>query len=151
MIISINNTNKQISFGLYSFDINSSWLDILEYKYNNETNYRSYREFEGKPVQIISILQISHKIRKDGISIFNDGENEEGESLTAKERVLNIFAGFDNGEKIKPVILYRRNNVDECINLFNLHAGCHRLHCSVAYGFKMIPAIIYRKKDLINP
>ncbi len=99
MIISINNTNKRISFGLYNFDIDSSWLDIIEYKYNNETNYRSYQEFKEKPVQIISILQINYKIRKDGIPIFNDGENEEGELLTAKERVLNIFAGFDNGEK----------------------------------------------------
>jgi len=151
MMISINNTNKQISLGLYNFDIDPSWLDILEYKYSNEANYRSYQEFKEKPVQVISILQINHKTRKDGIPIFNDGENEEGELLTAKERVFNIFAGFDNGEKIKPVILYRGNNINECMNVFNLYAGCHRLHCSIAYGFKMIPAIICRKEDLIIP
>ena len=150
MIISVNNINKQISFGLYNFNIDSSWTDILEYKYNNETNYRSYQEFSGQLVQIIPILQIDYKIRKAGVPIFNNGENEEGEMLTAKERTLNIFAGFDNGEKIKPVILYRKANIDKCINLFNLYAGCHRLHCSIVYGFKMIPAIIYRKTDLIT-
>jgi hypothetical protein len=150
MKIFIEDEKKVISFGLFNFKIDKSWLDGVEYKYNSEESYRcSNHEYKGKIVQIVSILQINPKIRTDGSPIFKDGENDEGRSLTAKERVLSILSGYDTGEKIRPVILYRQENTDECVNLFEMYAGCHRLHCSILYGYKKIPAIIYDKKDLI--
>jgi len=148
MEISIKFSKQNISYGLYDFDVDYSWISHLKGNFKNQEYYRSYQEFNGKLVQIVSILQIHHKIRTGAIPIFNDGENDEGILLTAKERVFNILAGFENGEKIKPVILYRHDNTDECINLFKLFAGCHRLHCSLIYGYKKIPAIICRKNEL---
>lgn len=149
MLIIQDNPTKLIKYGLFNFEIDSSWIEILEYKYKDDLHFKSYQEFKDKPVQIVAISQINYKIRKDGTPIFKDGKNNEGMMLTAKERVFNIFSGFENGEKIRPIVLYRQDNVDECVNLFECYDGCHRLHCSIVYGFKMIPAIIYKKQDLI--
>jgi hypothetical protein len=148
MLIIQDNATRRIKYGLFNFEIDSSWIEAIEYKNKDNLHYKSYQEFKEKPVQIVPISQINYKIRKDGTPIFKDGENDEGMALTAKERVMNILAGFENGEKIKPAILYRQDNVDECVNLFECYAGCHRLHCSIIYGFKMIPSVIFPKKDL---
>jgi hypothetical protein len=148
MIITTESKYKTISYGVYEFDIEEAWITPLEYKFKHEENYRSFTEYKEKIVQIVSILQIDNKIRNNNIPIFNDGENDESEIKTAKERVLSIFSGFENGEKIKPIVLYRKQNISECINLFKLTDGCHRLHCSIAYGFKKIPAIIYKESEI---
>jgi hypothetical protein len=147
----ITNLSKyhKISYGVYDFEIESDIIEKVNFAYKDETHYKSFQEFEGNSVQIIPISQINHKIRKNNTPLFNDGINEEGEQLTAKERVLNILSGFDNGQKIKPVKLYREDGVDKCVNLFKMAAGCHRLHCSIAYGFSSIPAVICRKEDCI--
>jgi hypothetical protein len=117
MLIIQDNATRRIKYGLFNFEIDSSWIEAIEYKNKDNLHYKSYQEFKEKPVQIVPISQINYKIRKDGTPIFKDGENDEGMALTAKERVMNILAGFENGEKIKPAILYRQDNVDECVNL----------------------------------
>ena len=138
-----------ISYGLFNFDIDSDILESVEFKYKNEDHYKSYKEYDGKPVQIIPILQIHHIVRSKNIPILKDGENDEGKFLTARERVVNILTGFDEGQNIKPIKLYNYENADESISMFKLSAGCHRLHCSILYGFRSIPATVYEKKDCV--
>jgi hypothetical protein len=137
-----------IKFGSYDFEIETDYLRILEYKNKSEEHYRSFTLFKEKLVLAIPITQINHKIRKDKTEIFKDGENAEGLLLTKKERIMNIFSGFENGINMKPIILYREEKTEEFMNFFELYDGCHRLHCSIAYGFKSIPAIIYKKEEL---
>jgi hypothetical protein len=148
MIITTDSNFKTITCGLFKFEIDPSWINGLKYKFTNEGHYRSYQEYKELPVQIVPISQISHKIRDEKTPIFKDGADDEYKELSAKDRVLRIFSGFENGDKIKPVEIYREKNMNECMNFFKMIAGCHRLHCSIAYGFKMIPAIIHRARDL---
>jgi hypothetical protein len=143
MQIMSGQSKKRYIYGLYDFEIDPNWIAALDYTFANEKHYRSYQEFDAKPVQIVNITQINHKMRDAGTPIFN-----EKKELTAKERTVKILCGFDNGEKIKPVFLYREQGVDECTNLFKLCNGCHRVHCSIVYGFKCVPAVIYQEGEL---
>ena len=138
----INSSSCRIKYGLFDFPFYNEIYNMLEFVNSSDEHYKSCDQFNGLPVIIVPITQITHKIRKDGVPIFNDGIDENtGESLTGKERALRILSGFENGEKLPPIILYRKG-VDEWINFFHLKDGCHRLHCSIAYGYKKIPAII---------
>lgn len=143
----INSSYCRIKYGLFDFEIDNEIYDTLEFSFSEDEHYKSCDQLDGLPVSIIPITQINHKIRGNGIPIFNDGIDENtGEPLTGKERALRILSGFETGDKLPPIILYR-NGVDEWINFFHLKDGCHRLHCSIVYGFKNIPAIITDKID----
>ena len=147
MLITTSNNFKSISYGLYNFEIDLSWLNGIEYTFKNELHYRSYQEYYGKPVQIVNILQINNKMRNSTTPIFNSKTKLNGEIISPMERTVKILCGFENGEKIKPIYLKREENTDECSNLFKTIDGCHRIHCSIIYGFKSIPAVIYQEGE----
>lgn len=137
-----SNPAMHFSYGLFEFDMPSDWISQLDKTYSTDRHYQSYQEYADKLVRTIPITQINHKIRNPGTPIFHDKEG-----MTARERTVRILCGFENREKIIPVFV-RRISRDENVNLFNMIDGCHRLHASIAYGFKFIPAIIFGPDEL---
>ena len=137
-----SNPITHFSYGLFEFDMLTEWISQLDKIYSTDRHYQCYQEYADKHVCVIPITQIDHKIRTPGTPIFHDKEG-----MTARERTVRILCGFDNREKIIPVFV-RRISSDENVNLFTMIDGCHRLHASIAFGFKYIPAIIFRQGEL---
>jgi hypothetical protein len=99
---------------------------------------RAYRvdvaEAKGQRIFEARIDEVGPVRRNPGIGIFN--KNEE---LTGRERVLRILNGFRSNAAIPPIEL-----VDAPAGSpfrYKLTAGTHRLYCSLAVGFRHVPAL----------
>lgn len=91
---------------------------------------------DGHPLLYVRLAEVALVRRDPGVGIFND-DSEAG--LTARERVVSILTAFRVGAALPPVEVVPLPERDTC--RYRLVAGVHRLHCSLAAGFQLIPAI----------
>ncbi len=122
----------------YNFELNDEWI--------KETGFTPCK-VKGEHyvcnqhvISIIEIKDIDHNIRTEGVPIFNDGENEEGDCKTAKDRTTSILNALMQNDPLPPI------KVEQCMAQskfkYTIKEGAHRLHCSIAAGYTKIPAII---------
>jgi hypothetical protein len=99
------------------------------------TAYRvNQRLFQN--VREVLIKDVGPVRRNPGVGIFNDSEEEGG---SARERVVRILRGFRFDNAIPPVEIVEGEAGKP--SRYKLVHGAHRLYCSLAAGFKCVPAI----------
>jgi len=99
------------------------------------TAYRvNQRLFQN--VREVLIGDIGPVSRNPGVGIFN---NCEEEGCSARERVVRILRGFRFDNAIPPVEIVEGEAGKPY--RYKLVHGAHRLYCSLAAGFKCVPAI----------
>jgi hypothetical protein len=88
----------------------------------------------GEAVFEARIDEVEPVRRNPGVGVFDD--NEEA---TARERVVRILRGFNEGVAIPPVTLIKDTSSSPFRYRFG--HGCHRFYCSLAVGFSHVSAI----------
>jgi hypothetical protein len=131
LMMVLMNTITNVEAHGYSFSIKNIWLSETGIRLFSKTGgcYKfSKRTGDERDVIIVKISEINPSIRGYGIPIFR------GESS-----VLDIFRAFKNDIPLPPVEVEKINNGEY---RFELKAGCHRLHLSIAVGFDSVPAVL---------
>lgn len=126
----------QISFEKYEFDLPDSWIEEACFKpFSAKLAHYSFEPHAN--VFLVDIKDVSPAVRGASVPIFNDGESD-GIVMTAQARTVRILQGLMSDVKFPPV---------EVIEItppspykFRLTAGCHRLHCAIAFGYIQIPS-----------
>jgi hypothetical protein len=127
----------KVNYNEISFEIPEDWID--EAGFAPEPNKKIHYEYENcKDIFLVSIGDISLKIRGENIPIFKDGESD-GVIKTARDRVVSILKAIQIGLPLPPVKV--ANLTGDNIYKFKLVEGCHRFHCSIIAGYQKIPAI----------
>jgi hypothetical protein len=85
--------------------------------------------------QEIPIQDIGPVSRNPGVGIFNDSKAEG----SARDRVVRILRGFRFDDAIPPVEIVEAQPGHPY--RYKLIHGAHRFYCSLAAGFKCVPAI----------
>ena len=121
----------------YEFDLPDEWIKEAEFSpFGIEGEY--YRSLNNKDVFIVDIGDICPQIRAKEVPIFNDGE-VDGVYKTARERTVSILKALAEVKTLPPIEVIKEKNCEEY--KYKIIHGAHRLHCSIAAGFKKIPAV----------
>lgn len=87
------------------------------------------------PTLEVPIADVEPVERQLSHGVFNDSD----EFGTARERVVFILSGFRDDVAIPPVELVRATSGGA--HRYRVHDGAHRFYCSIAAGFRSVPAI----------
>lgn len=120
----------------FNFDLPDEWIREVNFIPFVYIGY--YRVKSDDDFFIINIVDISPKIRGEGVRIFNDGPVDDV-FKTARERTVSILKAIAEQLPMPPIEVLARKNTGNY--LYNVTHGCHRLHCSIAAGFSKIPAV----------
>src|SRR5579863_8098889 len=102
----------------------------------SEPSYRAGPYPFKHRVHLIPIADVGPVRRSPGVQLFNDDRDS---GLTARERVVRILRGVRLGQLIPPIEIVAGGA--DYGSAYKLIAGTHRLYCSLAVEFTMMPSV----------
>jgi hypothetical protein len=129
---------KLIHHGLEIVELPAEWLDeagMAGFVRKGSMYSVDINACRGKQICEIRLEDVAPVCRAQGVAIFN---NDKATGLTAQQRVVSILRGFLLGAMLPPVEVVP---LVGDVYKYKLVAGVHRFYCSLAVGFKSVPAV----------